>query len=110
MRLLDKGLEERPSPPDPLEGYISVVIPPLVVLRTRDLSVLEGIRSQIEHSGSTEAGEGIGPDIELAGPQLFAEHDLPSGRAGCLRLQDVLPHSDQLGVVVKVIELVAIPP
>ena len=32
-RILDERLEECRSPPDPLEGNISVVIPPLVVFR-----------------------------------------------------------------------------
>jgi hypothetical protein len=48
--------------------------------------------------------------IELAGLPLFAKHDLPAGSVGCSGFQDVVPHGNQLSIVVEVIELVAIAP
>jgi hypothetical protein len=44
-RIFDEGLEECRSPPDSLEGYIAIVIPPLVIFRARDLGMLKRVHS-----------------------------------------------------------------
>ena len=53
------------------------------------------VHAQVEHARDAQTGERIGPDVELAGLALFAEHHLEVAEA----------HGDQLAIVVEIEEV-----
>ncbi len=80
-----------------LHVQVDVLRHPVHVLVRGNIGPLVGVHAQVVDLGKPQTDEGLHPDIEVARGALLAEDELPV----------VVPHGDELAVVIEIEEVVA---